>query len=169
MGSEFSNIWNWEEWACRTFSSPWIKEQILKFLGVIYVFVCRTYTAEWYAHPVFLLGSIEGDSAWQKGLSKSLCRRLGHPWKNEIWMRKMRNTEKASECFLHVLPFVLCAQWPLTSLRFAYSSPSWKALTQKCWPLEDGSPKTGWMNASLQMVEKVICQRLILFAYFNLI
>lgn len=168
-GSEFSNIWNREEWACGIFPSAWIKEQIFKFLGVIYVFVRRTDTAERYAHPIFLLGSTEGDSAQQKGLLKSLWRRLGYPWKNETWMRKMRNMENGSECFLHILPFVLCAQWPLVSLWFAYSSPLRKTPTQKCWPLEDGSPKTGWMNTSLQMAEKVICQWLILFVYFNLI
>lgn len=113
MGSEFSNIWNLEEWACRTFPSTSIKEQICKFLEVIYLNVYRTNTAEWYAHPVFLLGSTEGDSVWQKGLSKSPCRRLGYPWENEIRMRNMRNMENVSEYFLHILPFVLCAQWPL--------------------------------------------------------
>lgn len=152
MGSEFSNIWNLEKWACRTFPSTWIKEQIFKFLAVIYVNVYRTNTAEWYAHPVFLPGSTEGDSAWQKGLSRSLSRRLGYPWENEICMRKMRNMDNVSECFPHILCSVLCAQWLLIIFTVCLLFTFVENPTQKCWSLEDGSSKSGWMNASLQMV-----------------
>lgn len=94
MDGEFSNIyyddWNLEECASRTFPSTWIKEQIFTFLGVIHLFLCWAYKVEWYTHPIFLLGSTEGDSAWQRGLSKPLCGRLDNPWK-KLGMNKEKN------------------------------------------------------------------------------
>lgn len=124
-----------------------LRSRYFKFLGVIYLFVCRAYKVEWYVHPIFLLGSTEGDSAWQKGLSKSLCGRLDNPWKNEKWMRMNEKNGKREWILPTDFTFCpLCSVITDTSMVCLLSTFA-KTTTQKCSLLEDGSSKIGWKNA----------------------
>lgn len=99
---------------------------MFKFLGVICINDCRIHLNDMHTLSFYLVVLKETQHA--KRVYQSLCvedqtilEKMRYGWE------KKRNMENASECFPHILPFALCAQWPLISLWFAYSSTCGKS------------------------------------------